>query len=161
MCSYLAELSLLDYDCIRFLPSVIAAACLFLARFTISPKTRPWVRLIKFCWIIESTLCFALYFYLTFVSARTWRCKRRRAIRSLILRVASWGCTNCSWADSIQIWKPSEASIVSARWYPLSPLSLVVTCIFVIVCFCDCTVWVRVDDGLAGRNSCIFPQRPR
>lgn len=42
MCSYLAELSLLDYDCIRFLPSVVAAACLFVARFTISPKTRPW-----------------------------------------------------------------------------------------------------------------------
>ncbi|KAM3230266.1 hypothetical protein ACQJBY_060828 [Aegilops geniculata] len=42
MCCYLAELSLLDYDCIRFLPSVIAAACLFLARFTISPKIRPW-----------------------------------------------------------------------------------------------------------------------
>ncbi|KAE8808210.1 putative cyclin-F3-2 [Hordeum vulgare] len=42
MCIYLAELSLLDYDCIRFLPSVIAAACLFLARFTVSPKTRPW-----------------------------------------------------------------------------------------------------------------------
>uniref|UniRef100_A0ACD5X172 Uncharacterized protein n=1 Tax=Avena sativa TaxID=4498 RepID=A0ACD5X172_AVESA len=41
-CSYLAELSLLDYDCIRFLPSVIAAACLFVARLTISPKTRPW-----------------------------------------------------------------------------------------------------------------------
>ncbi|KQK23002.1 hypothetical protein BRADI_1g70627v3 [Brachypodium distachyon] len=42
MCSYLAELSLLDYDCIKFLPSVVAAACLFVARFTISPKTRPW-----------------------------------------------------------------------------------------------------------------------
>ncbi|KAF7041508.1 hypothetical protein CFC21_051295 [Triticum aestivum] len=42
MCCYLAELSLLDYDCIRFLPSVIAAACLFLARFTISPKICPW-----------------------------------------------------------------------------------------------------------------------
>ncbi|CAM0871906.1 unnamed protein product [Alopecurus aequalis] len=41
-CSYLAELSLLDYDCIRFLPSVIAAACLFVARLTISPKTHPW-----------------------------------------------------------------------------------------------------------------------
>ncbi|XP_062209164.1 cyclin-A3-1-like isoform X2 [Phragmites australis] len=43
MCSYLAELSLLDYDCIRYLPSIVAAACLFVARFTIHPKTRPWV----------------------------------------------------------------------------------------------------------------------
>ncbi|OEL33714.1 Cyclin-A3-2 [Dichanthelium oligosanthes] len=42
MCSYLAELSLLDYDCISYLPSVVAAACLFVARFTIRPKTHPW-----------------------------------------------------------------------------------------------------------------------
>ncbi|KAF8673702.1 hypothetical protein HU200_048451 [Digitaria exilis] len=42
MCSYLAELSLLDYDCISYLPSVVAAACLFVARFTICPKTNPW-----------------------------------------------------------------------------------------------------------------------
>ncbi|TVU47987.1 hypothetical protein EJB05_07605, partial [Eragrostis curvula] len=42
MCSYLAELSLLEYECTRYLPSVIAAACLFVARFIINPKTRPW-----------------------------------------------------------------------------------------------------------------------
>ncbi|CAN6290273.1 unnamed protein product [Urochloa humidicola] len=42
MCSYLAELSLLDYDCISYLPSVVAAACLFVARFTIRPKMHPW-----------------------------------------------------------------------------------------------------------------------
>ncbi|XP_027904819.1 putative cyclin-A3-1 isoform X1 [Vigna unguiculata] len=39
---YLAELSLLDYGCIRFLPSIIAASALFLARFIISPKVHPW-----------------------------------------------------------------------------------------------------------------------
>uniref|UniRef100_J3LL91 Uncharacterized protein n=2 Tax=Oryza brachyantha TaxID=4533 RepID=J3LL91_ORYBR len=42
MCSYLAELSLLDAYYIRFLPSMVAAACLFVAKFTINPKTRPW-----------------------------------------------------------------------------------------------------------------------
>ncbi|KAF7041515.1 hypothetical protein CFC21_051301 [Triticum aestivum] len=42
LCSYLAELSLLDYDCIQFNPSVVAAAYLFLARFTISPTAHPW-----------------------------------------------------------------------------------------------------------------------
>uniref|UniRef100_A0ACD5XHX8 Uncharacterized protein n=1 Tax=Avena sativa TaxID=4498 RepID=A0ACD5XHX8_AVESA len=42
LCSYLAELSLMDYDCTMFKPSVVAAACLFVARFTISPNTRPW-----------------------------------------------------------------------------------------------------------------------
>ncbi|KAL6867332.1 hypothetical protein ACP4OV_015356 [Aristida adscensionis] len=39
---YLAESSLLDYECVRYLPSVVAAACLFVARFSINPKTRPW-----------------------------------------------------------------------------------------------------------------------
>ncbi|WVZ55922.1 hypothetical protein U9M48_006521, partial [Paspalum notatum var. saurae] len=42
LCSYLSELSLLDYDCISYLPSVVAAACLFVARFTVRPKTHPW-----------------------------------------------------------------------------------------------------------------------
>ncbi|KAK7352456.1 hypothetical protein VNO80_17878 [Phaseolus coccineus] len=39
---YLAELSLLDYDCIRFLPSIVAASALFLASFIISPEVHPW-----------------------------------------------------------------------------------------------------------------------
>jgi hypothetical protein len=37
LCSYLADLSLLDYDCTKFKPSVVAAACLFVARFTMNP----------------------------------------------------------------------------------------------------------------------------
>ncbi|KAA8545805.1 hypothetical protein F0562_020744 [Nyssa sinensis] len=39
---YLAELSLLDYGCIRFLPSMVAASAIFLSRFTIQPKMHPW-----------------------------------------------------------------------------------------------------------------------
>jgi hypothetical protein len=40
---YLAELSLLDYHCVKFLPSMVAASVVFLARFMLSPKTNPWV----------------------------------------------------------------------------------------------------------------------
>ncbi|MED6162897.1 cyclin [Stylosanthes scabra] len=40
--SYLAELSLLDYNCVKFLPSLVAASVVFLARFMLSPKTHPW-----------------------------------------------------------------------------------------------------------------------
>ncbi|KAK7351608.1 hypothetical protein VNO77_11183 [Canavalia gladiata] len=40
--SYLAELGLLDYDCLRFLPSLLAASAIFLARFIISPEMHPW-----------------------------------------------------------------------------------------------------------------------
>ncbi|KAK1312490.1 Cyclin-A3-1 [Acorus calamus] len=40
--NYLAELSLLDYECVRFLPSMVAASAIFLARFTINPEVHPW-----------------------------------------------------------------------------------------------------------------------
>ncbi|KAK9946438.1 hypothetical protein M0R45_011904 [Rubus argutus] len=39
---YLAELSLLDYNCVKFLPSLVAASVIFLARFIIQPKMHPW-----------------------------------------------------------------------------------------------------------------------
>ncbi|XP_078177977.1 cyclin-A3-1-like [Carex rostrata] len=39
---YLAELSLIDYGCIKFLPSVVAASAVYLARFTIDPSNHPW-----------------------------------------------------------------------------------------------------------------------
>ncbi|XP_042494211.1 cyclin-A3-1-like [Macadamia integrifolia] len=39
---YLGELSLLDYSCVRFLPSMVAASIVFLSRYTIQPKMHPW-----------------------------------------------------------------------------------------------------------------------
>ncbi|KAK9112631.1 hypothetical protein Scep_020150 [Stephania cephalantha] len=39
---YLAELSLLDYACVRFVPSLVAASVMFLTKFTIQPKKHPW-----------------------------------------------------------------------------------------------------------------------
>ncbi|XP_031403735.1 cyclin-A3-4-like isoform X1 [Punica granatum] len=39
---YLAELSLLDYNCVKFLPSLVAASAIFLGRFIMNPKTKPW-----------------------------------------------------------------------------------------------------------------------
>ncbi|WOK97498.1 hypothetical protein Cni_G06206 [Canna indica] len=45
--SYLAELSLLDYGCVQFLPSVIAASAIYLARFTMDPSTHPWSKKLK------------------------------------------------------------------------------------------------------------------
>ena len=41
---YLSELSLIDYNCVQFLPSVVAASAIFLSRFTIQPDVHPWVR---------------------------------------------------------------------------------------------------------------------
>lgn len=39
---YLAELSLLDYGCLRYLPSLVAASSIFLSRFIMQPKIYPW-----------------------------------------------------------------------------------------------------------------------
>ncbi|KAE8100105.1 hypothetical protein FH972_018032 [Carpinus fangiana] len=39
---YLAELSLLDYKCVKFLPSLVAASVIFLAKIMIQPKMHPW-----------------------------------------------------------------------------------------------------------------------
>ncbi|KAI3522225.1 hypothetical protein L1887_11709 [Cichorium endivia] len=39
---YLAELSLLEYNCLKFLPSMIAASVTFLSRFTLKPRSHPW-----------------------------------------------------------------------------------------------------------------------
>ncbi|KAF8087590.1 hypothetical protein N665_0577s0003 [Sinapis alba] len=42
LCSYLSELSILDYNSLKFLPSVVAASAVYLARFIIRPKQHPW-----------------------------------------------------------------------------------------------------------------------
>ncbi|XP_047323314.1 putative cyclin-A3-1 [Impatiens glandulifera] len=39
---YLAELSLLDYGCLKFLPSMIASSVVFLSRFIFHPDKHPW-----------------------------------------------------------------------------------------------------------------------
>ncbi|XP_047319623.1 putative cyclin-A3-1 [Impatiens glandulifera] len=39
---YLAELSLLDYYCLKFLPSMIASSVVFLSRFIFHPDKHPW-----------------------------------------------------------------------------------------------------------------------
>ncbi|KAD6119053.1 hypothetical protein E3N88_10324 [Mikania micrantha] len=39
---YLAELSLLEYNCIKFLPSMVAASVTFLSRFALKPESHPW-----------------------------------------------------------------------------------------------------------------------
>ncbi|XP_060173388.1 G2/mitotic-specific cyclin C13-1-like [Lycium barbarum] len=46
---YLAELSLLDYNCVKFLPSLVAAAVIFLSRFTLLPKSHPWSLALQSC----------------------------------------------------------------------------------------------------------------
>lgn len=42
LCYYLSELTLLDYGCVKFLPSLVAASVIFVSRFTIRPKLHPW-----------------------------------------------------------------------------------------------------------------------
>lgn len=43
LANYLAELTLLEYTFLRFLPSLIAASAVFLARWTLDQTDHPWV----------------------------------------------------------------------------------------------------------------------
>ncbi|KAK4401712.1 putative cyclin-A3-1 [Sesamum angolense] len=47
LCHYLTELSLLDYGCVRYIPSMVAASAIFLARLTIQPKLHPWTQALQ------------------------------------------------------------------------------------------------------------------
>ncbi|XP_010521286.1 PREDICTED: cyclin-A1-2 isoform X2 [Tarenaya hassleriana] len=42
LASYLAELSLLDYAMLQYLPSLVAASAVFLARYILEPSRKPW-----------------------------------------------------------------------------------------------------------------------
>lgn len=43
LANYLAELSLVEYRFLKFLPSLIAASAVFLARWTLNQSDHPWV----------------------------------------------------------------------------------------------------------------------
>lgn len=43
LANYIAELSLLEYNMLCFVPSLIAASSIFLAKYILLPSNRPWV----------------------------------------------------------------------------------------------------------------------
>ncbi|KAL0697089.1 hypothetical protein Bca4012_064269 [Brassica carinata] len=47
LCCYLSELSILDYKAVKFVPSMLAASAVFLARFIIRPKQHPWNQMLE------------------------------------------------------------------------------------------------------------------
>ncbi|KAL1200925.1 Cyclin-A3-2 [Cardamine amara subsp. amara] len=47
LCCYLSELSILDYENVKFLPSLVAASAVFLARFIVRPKQDPWNKMLE------------------------------------------------------------------------------------------------------------------
>ncbi|VYS48346.1 unnamed protein product [Arabidopsis thaliana] len=49
LCCYLSELSMLDYSCVKFVPSLLAASAVFLARFIILPNQHPWSQMLEEC----------------------------------------------------------------------------------------------------------------
>ncbi|CAM8929998.1 unnamed protein product [Rhodiola kirilowii] len=46
---FLADLSLLDYSCVKFPPSLVAASVVFLSNFTLWPKLHPWNLTLQEC----------------------------------------------------------------------------------------------------------------
>ncbi|CAE5959537.1 unnamed protein product [Arabidopsis arenosa] len=47
LCCYLSELSMLDYSCVKFVPSLLAASAVFLAQFIIRPNQHPWSQMLE------------------------------------------------------------------------------------------------------------------
>lgn len=43
LADYFAELSLLEYDMLKYTPSLIAASATLLAIYTLLPRKKPWV----------------------------------------------------------------------------------------------------------------------
>ncbi|WOK99242.1 hypothetical protein Cni_G07954 [Canna indica] len=57
MANYLAELTLVEYSFIKFLPSLIAASAVFLARWTLDQSNHPWVWAVNTLFRITSQVC--------------------------------------------------------------------------------------------------------
>lgn len=66
MANYLAELTLLDYDFLRFIPSMIAASAVFLAKWTLNPSVHPWVRILSLSFICSLLKCLRLESHYTY-----------------------------------------------------------------------------------------------
>ncbi|XLS97651.1 hypothetical protein HN51_040386 [Arachis hypogaea] len=45
--NYIVELSLLEYNMLCYAPSLIASSAIFLAKFILSPSTKPWNATLK------------------------------------------------------------------------------------------------------------------
>ncbi|KAH1114217.1 hypothetical protein J1N35_007595 [Gossypium stocksii] len=63
MANYIAQLSLVEYTMLRYVPSIIAASAAFLARFLLSPLEQPWVGfsvdgvlILVFLWVLKAFL---------------------------------------------------------------------------------------------------------
>ncbi|KAK8678581.1 hypothetical protein V6N13_144078 [Hibiscus sabdariffa] len=81
---YLSELSLLDYGCVKFLPSIVASSVMFLARFIIQPKRHPWVRVpFRPFYAVGFTPWMAVV-YSSFVFCRALPCNSTQATKLLI-----------------------------------------------------------------------------
>lgn len=67
--NYICELSLLEYSLLCYLPSLVAASSVFLARFILKPTKNPWVRAANLLYLFVNLHWKTEYLhYLTFAS---------------------------------------------------------------------------------------------
>jgi hypothetical protein len=62
LANYLAELTLTEYEFLKFLPSLVAASAVFLARWTLDQSDLPWVR-IRNTWHIQQHMLSNIFFW--------------------------------------------------------------------------------------------------
>ncbi|BAS82889.1 Os03g0208700, partial [Oryza sativa Japonica Group] len=138
MCNYLAELSLLDDYYIRFLPSIVAAACLFVGKFTLNPNTRPWnLSVQRNTGYKVSDIEDCIHAIHDLQAGRKW--SNLKAVRIK--------------------YKDDEARAASS----ISLLVVLHALMHILTMFCSrlfehCTVWVRVDNYSTRKHQGVFSQ---
>lgn len=109
LAKYLAELTLLEYSFLKFLPSNIAASAVFLARWTLNQSDHPWV---CNCWSLINLSFSSLYDYK--VSEGDIFC-----LFSLS-RTQPWSITlvikHQSWKIRFLHWKICSSTLLVAPW---------------------------------------------
>ena len=86
LANYVAELSLVDYGSLQFLPSTIAASAVFVARLTLDPESHPWVRLLLYeCASFIGQFYNLVYFVVNYplLHCRAQSCNSRQIISCL------------------------------------------------------------------------------
>ncbi len=104
--NFLAELTLVVYSFLQYLPSLIAASAVFLAKLTLDPTVHPWVSMNIFI------------FFITFLSClRTFPCYIRMVseLKSLYCCGAGFYLAALHWIQSI--W--AERVCDSSPWAPV------------------------------------------
>ena len=117
LANYLAELTLADYGFLKFLPSVVAASAVFLARWTLDQSDLPWVSM-EGSFVHTAELCFKklVISNLVLLLCRIELLSTTPLTKALIFNYVSLLYGNCSITPVTALLMPSVKSIDIKRY---------------------------------------------